>query len=90
MTVFARELSDERNIHISVPKTVMGIIVHKIYLKDNNTNSSSGTNGVSNKCAECTFIKDFGQKSYYHSLFSLSCVLSYITRSQSNIVVTKL
>lgn len=90
INISQRKPTDQRTIMVSVPKSVIGVIIHKLYLKDKNSHNTSGSVDVSNKCAECTFIKDFGRKTYVCSLFNLSCILAYITKSQTNIVISKL
>ena len=85
--VLMRPADDERIIMTSTPKKVIGVIIHKRYWK---TKTVTQTNDSSDMCLECTFIKDFGDKTYCSSLFPVSCVSSYITRSVSNIIVSKL
>ena len=89
ISVSVRKSTDDRCIMTSVPKNVIGVIIHKLYTKEVNLIGTPATVDICNKCAECSFIQDFGRKIYCSSLFALSCILAYITRSQSNIVVTK-
>ena len=53
-----RESNDKRIVMISVPKTVIGVIIHKSYWIESR---SSEIKDVSNICLECTFLKDFGR-----------------------------
>ena len=85
--VFVRDLTDQRSVIISTPKKVIGVIIHKRYWK---THHFKGNNDPSDMCLECTFIKDYGDKIYCSTLFQISSICAYITKSVTNIVVSKL
>ena len=81
-----RQEKYERSIMISCPKSILGVIIHARYWKTRNQQDKD----PSDLCLKCTFICDFGQKIYCRCLFNVSCVTAYITKSLTNIIVTKL
>ena len=83
-----RKENDQRPVNISVPKKVIGVIVHKALWIDKLEDHD--VKDVRNICLECTFLKDFGRKVYCYSLFGLACIAGYIPKSMSNIVISKI
>ena len=85
--VLVRDSTDQRTVMISTPKKVIGVIIHNRYWK---RHLFKGNNDPSDMCLECIFIKDYGEKVYCSTLFQISSICAYITKSVTNIVVSKL
>ena len=85
--VLVRDSTDQRTVMISTPKKVIGVIIHNRYWKRHHLKCN---NDPSDMSLECTFIKYYGEKVYCSTLFQLSSICSYFTKSVTNIVVLKL
>jgi hypothetical protein len=78
-------LSDDvQEVSTTTPQRTSGIVIHsQFFLSPNITNK---------RRLECTFLDNLGDahQTFQNYLFTLECILAYLTRSKSNVVICEL
>jgi hypothetical protein len=75
--------NDTRPISISPPLGLAGVVIHHRFFRNHNS---------SKMCLECTFLDHVADphSTFKNYLFTSECMLVYVSRSKSNIVVCEL
>ena len=79
-----REPDDTRQISMSIPPRLLGVVIHRRFFMNRTT-----TNKM---CLECTILDQLGDahSTFRNYLFTSECMSAYVGRSKTNVVVCEL
>jgi hypothetical protein len=78
-----RSKEDVRDISISIPARLIGVVIHRRFFVNHNNRKM---------CLECTILGQTGDahSTFQNYLFSVEAMCTYVTRSKTNVVICEL